>query len=969
MKNFMTLTRSLRRAAMCAVLALPLTTACTTIEEYDDSEIKEQIDLIINKIYELEQKMNSEIQALKDMLAGKIMITSVSTDASTGITTVSLSNGSSLSLLPEKDLKSFVTYITLSDGIDYWAYIDEDGKKQLFLDEKGMAIPVVSDVPEVVVKDEQTWLVIGGVEYPLSGNSVFSDYELIKDELTGEVYAVTFTFGDDMSFTVSVEGASGFFFVKPSGWSTVAISDYYVENGLTERVQIDARGVVDYVLQIPDGWRVKEYEDIYMGAKYFDITAPSEDLVRSGVAAADGDLKVVAVLEGGKATVAKLYLSTKPFKEFQVSMGKVNVKMYNGLQKFVYGVTDALWFKESTAFETAQTLLEAYEYPLGYGVSDFDLEDADAEEIAGQALTPGRRYILWAIPAQYFADSDDAGYYLKEGTMEKQEFRHSSVRFEVGNESIKDAHLSMELKGVGSYYASVLPKADFMIEDIVYNLNNPGYYTSRTTPMTYEGSVFEFAGLEAEQATDYVAWFAVANDGWIYSESDVIVCEFATLDLVSGSSVKLSAGEPEVSPTEIEIEVKASGAEKIYYTYMPASDLRNFSSDDDKAAYLFGNGKSVEGESVAAKASDVIEVKPGTDYAFMAVATDPEGKYSEVLTLECKTAPIQYNDIKVSLVLEKNDPGNVVVSVAAEGAVDYLYWIGRVADNVWKSPSYLGGSAAKAQQYMYANASHERFANVMAAYPVVDGKITMTDLTPNTNYVIVAMAKDKDGLYSEAAELRFTPRSVAIGNVVLSSDPEWKAAEPDIEWIPEAFEPTQGMMSGQYSFYVTIPEGFTGYVLGGTDDYLTEGDKTLVLSAEDKILKIIEYVDRPRDSDRLYDEKAWITEGYPHGYELFHHEHGNPLFGNVVIWASEEFHDKVCDCKGSLKTELIRDGESFPITQVRHINDGKPVEVRQPQAMGSKTEVIDKVFVVCQDLDGNCYEPFEIDVPVELFNK
>ena len=174
----------------------------------------------------------------------------------------------------------------------------------------------------------------------------------------------------------------------------------------------------------------------------------------------------------------------------------------------------------------------------------------------------------------------------------------------------------------------------------------------------------------------------------------------------------------------------------------------------------------------------------------MAVATDPEGKYSEVLTLECKTAPIQYNDIKVSLVLEKNDPGNVVVSVAAEGAVDYLYWIGRVADNVWKSPSYLGGSAAKAQQYMYANASHERFANVKAAYPVVDGKITMTDLTPNTNYVIVAMAKDKDGLYSEAAELRFTPRSVAIGNVVLSSDPEWKAAEPVIEWIPEAFEPT-----------------------------------------------------------------------------------------------------------------------------------------------------------------------------------
>lgn len=953
---------------MCAVLAFPFATACTTIEEYDDSEIKEQIELIINKIYELEQKMNSEIQALKDMLAGKIMITSVST-GSDGVTTVELSNGSSLTLLPEKDLKSFVTYITLSDGIDYWAYIDENGKKQLFLDENDKAIPVISDVPEVIVKDDQTWIVIGGVEYPLSGNSVFSDYELIKDELTGEVYAVTFTFGEDMSFTVSVEGASGFFFVKPSGWSTVAISDYYVANGLTERVQVDARGVVDYVLQIPDGWRVKEYEDIYMGAKYFDITAPTADHVRSGVAAADGDLKVVAVLEGGKATVAKLYLTTNPFKEFNVSLGNVDIKMYNGLQKFVYGVTDASKFKESTILETAKTLLEAYEYPIGYGVSDFDLEGVSASEIAGQALTAGRKYTLWAIPALYNADADDSGYYLKEGTIVNCEFRHTSVKFEVSNASNNDAHLSMDLKGVGSYYVSVVPKADFMIEDVVYNLNNPGYYTSKTSPMTYEGSVFEFAGVEAEQATEYVAWFAVAYDGRTYTEGDVIVCEFATLDLVAGSSVKVTADAPAEYPTEIEIEVKAAGAEKIYYSYMSASDAKTLATEEDRASYLFGNGTVVEAESVVAKASDIIEVKPGTDYVFMAVATDAEGKYSEVLAVECKTSPIEYNDIKVALVLEHNDPGNVVVSVSAEGAVDYLYWIGKVSDNVWKSASYLGGNATKAQQYMYANSGHERFANVKAAYPVVDGEIRMTDLTPNTGYVMVVMAKDKNGLYSEAAELKFTPRAVAIGEVVLSSDPKWEAAKPVVEWIPEAFEPTQGMMSGQYSFTVTIPEGFTGYVLGGTDDYLTEGDRTLELSAEDKILKIIEYVDRPRDSDMLYDEEAWVTLGYPHGYNLFHHEHGNPLFGNVVIWASEEFHDKMCDCKGSLKTEIIRNGESFPLTQVRHINDGKPVEVRQPQAMGSKTEVIDKVFVVCQDLDGNCYEAFDFDVPVELFNQ
>ena len=959
MKNFMTIGKSLRRFALCAAMALPFT-ACTTIEEYDDSEIKEQIDLIINKLYELEQKMNAEIQALKDMLAGKIMITSVTTDSSTGITTVTLTNGSTLELYPQKDLQSFVTYITLSDGVSYWAYIDENGKKQLFLDENGEAIPVISDVPEVVVKDGETYLKIGGVEYPLSGNSVFSDYELVKDELTGEVYAVTFTFGEGMSFTVTVEGACGFYFVRPSGWSTVAIQDYYVSSGMTDRVQVEARGVVDYVLQIPDGWRVKEYEDVYMGALYFDITAPSAELIKNGAAAADGDLKVVAVLEGGKATVAKLYLSTNPFKEFSVSLGKADVKMYNGLQKFVYGVCESNKFNELTMLATAQNLLTAYDYPAGYGVRDSDLVGVSVAEIAGKELVAGTQYVLWAIPAIYYYNNEESGYYLKSGTFVKKTFSYSSVAFEVGNESINDAQLVMELKGVNSYYAGVTPKADFMIEDIVYNLNNPGYYTAKTSPMTYEGSVFEFAGVEAQKATEYVAWIVVAEDDKTYVEADVVISEFATLDLVAGSSVKVVADNVKESSSDIEVSMTATGAQSIYYSFLTKSDAAKYATEEDKAAYLLGKGVAVKGESAVAKASDLLEVKPDTDYAFWAVASDASGKYGAVTMLECKTKVLAYNNIKVSLTLESNDPGNVVIGVAAEGAVDYLYWIGRTADNMWKSPSFLGGSAEKAQQYMSANAGHERFANVKSSYPVVNGKITLTDLTAETNYVIVMMALDKDGLYSNAVELKFKTRSKAIGNVVLSSDSKWEAARPTVEWHTNTFEAASGWMSGSYAFSVTVPDGFTGYVLAGTDDYLTLGDSSLKLTPEEKIIKIIEYVDKPRDSEILLDEELWL-------WDLYHHEHGNPLFGNVVIWASQEFHDKMCHSDGHNKHEGYFNGVLQPVTQVIHINDGNPVEVRQPQAVGDKTKVVDKVFVVCQDLDGNCYEAFVFDVPYEYF--
>ena len=60
-------------------------------------------------------------------------------------------------------------------------------------------------------------------------------------------------------------------------------------------------------------------------------------------------------------------------------------------------------------------------------------------------------------------------------------------------------------------------------------------------------------------------------------------------------------------------------------------------------------------------------------------------------------------------------------------------------------------------------------------------------------------------------------------------------------------------------------------------------------------------------------------------------------------------------------------GYDVEVTHQICLNNGVPVEFRQPQAIASTTEIIDKVFVVCQDLDGNCYEPFSIDVPVELF--
>ena len=937
---------------------------------YDDSKIWDQLDKITNKVFELEEKLNDEIGALKAMMEGKLLISSVSTDAATGVTTLTLSNGHELKLYPEADMSTFLTYYVNSAGIKHWAYINEEGKITPFYDKEGGLIPIDSSFPSVEVNDEgDTVLIIGGKEYPLSGNSVFSDYELITDELTGEVYAVSFTFGEDMSFTVTVDSACGFFFVQPTGgFGTSMISNYYVANGLTERVQIEARGVVDYVLQIPDGWRVKESEDVFGGEKikYFNITAPSKELVGSGVAVAEGELKVVAVLEGGKATVAKLYVSSVPFSEFGVSLGKANIKMYNGLQKFIYGVSAKADYDEAAVFDVAKGLLDVYDFPKGYGRSDGDLMDEAVADILGEEPVAGQEYVLWAIPALYDIDAEDNPYYLKEGTVETYSFKYNSVEFSVSGASFRDAVLTMDLKGIDAYYAEVLPKSEFMLDDMLFALNN-SFYDPMTEPMTYKGSVFEFGNVTATPATEYVAWIAVAEEGKTYTEADLVVCEFATLDLVAGGSVKVVAGKPSATPTSVTVPLTAEGAENIYYTFVKPSAASGFADDQARAKHLFDNGILVSAQSVEANSYDVLSnQKPETALVLMAVATDSQGKYGEVLVFDCATSVIEYNDMKVKLALEMNDPKNVVVSISTEGGEpeSYLYWVGKTSENTWKSSMYLGGSAETAQVYMYLNPQNTRFTSVAEKYPIVDGTITMTDLSLKTDYVVVAMAKDKDGVYSKSEVLNFTTRSIALGNLVLASDSKWEAAKPVVNWLDHYFIASTAQLGGAYGFNVTVPTGFTAYVLAATDSYLNEGDDELVLSAEDKITKIIEYVDKPRDWHiTTSDDWEW-----PHiGYEHYHSEHGAPLWGNSIIWASQEYHDSVCDCGGNYVEQKDINGYIVDVTHLIDINDGKPVEFRQPQAIASTESVVDKVFIVCRDLEGNCYEPFVYDVPVEKF--
>ncbi len=970
MVNLTAIGKSFRRLLCLAAVAFPMAVSC---DKYDDSELREKINELVDMVFNLEQKLNSEIKTLSDMIKGDIHISNIETSED-GVTTITFSNNETITLFSKKDLKSCITYIN-DDGVYYWAYFDEDGKKVSLLDKDGMSIPVTSELPKVIVKDEETYLVIGGVEYPLSGNSVFSDYELIKDQYTEEVYAVTFTFGEGMTFTVSVNGASGFHFVIPGMVATV-IEDFYIGAGMTQKVKIDARGVVDYLLQIPDGWRVKETEDSFMGERYLSITAPSETMMETGVAAAEGELKAVAVLEGGKATVSKLYLSTEPFKEVSVSLDGATVRKYNGLQKFVYGLVKTSDYDETVLFNEAKGLLDKYDYPKGFGMSDYDFTSLSLAEILGEDLVPKTNYTFWALPVLY-DESGEGSYYVEEGTFWKATAKFTALEFEVKDPKFRDANLFLTVDGSDAYYAGMSKKSEFYLDDVPMLINNGTY--EQKTELTYNGSLFTFFGETAEPDTEYVAWLVLAEEGKTYTSADVIVKEFATSGYTyNADAVKVVADPITAEALEITAKLTAEGAEKLYYAYVLPNIAKRYDTAEKRFQYLLDNGKSADAPVFEAKASEYgAKMAPEKKFVLFAVATNSNGEYNDVLAIDCETTPIPHNDLKVNISMALNSPKKVELNISTEGgeAVEYLYWIGKTSDSFWKSSTYLGGSAESANVYMQMNSDDSRFKNTSEKYPIVNGKITMTDHQVDEPYVIVAMVKDKDGVYSYATEFKFTPNIANIGNVVLSTDDKYAAAEPEVTFIQDLFDPNFGDY-GYYAYNIKVPVGFTAYVLSGTDAFFESMDMTV----EEMILEIIKYVDARKDDTVIIDPAKDQELGYPHGWAVTSYKHGSPANGKFVLWASKEFHDSVCtyndgeNCGGNYTEEVYREDNKDNMVQLPwenkiNINDGSETFVAMPYGVSDKTQVVNKVFVVCQDQNYNCYEPFVFDVPYEYFIK
>lgn len=1047
MKNW---TNLLFRSAICLVLATASFTSC-----YNDDALWDKIYDLEYRLDSLQQNLNDQATAMNALIKNKTSIKACVRNPD-GSYVIELADGTKFTVMPEgAEFSSLVSCVTI-DGKQYWATYDQNGNLNALVGASGKKIPMENDI-KVEILEGKYVLVINGEQFVTGYDAeevvqVFSSCTPLKDA-SEQVYAVKFTMGDGWEITVAVDGYKGVIF-KLSDLNTTVLSEYFVDYGTTQSFLMETQGVVDYIMQIPDGWRVEEKVQEATGELYVHITAPSKETVAMGAGVVAGDLKVVSVVEGGKAAVTKLTLSADPFKTYNVSSLKAVVDVYTGIQKFVYGFMLSPDFDEDQVVANITTsLTDAAELPQGYYLSEVAI-DKTYKEIYPE-LVEGGDYVFWVVPVLYEVGGNDnpGGYFVKKEMIRTYYMVPTSLNMELGAVTLLDATIKVEARGIKSVFAGLTPKTENTIEEIVYQINN-GVYDPIPAEglLPYEGPVSQYPEKDfpayMDPATSYVAWVVVVEDEKTeYVASDVIYKEFTTLSIQEGGSLAVTAGTPVVDASSISYPVSCEDAAMIYYAYLDSATGSRYSgesmSNTTKWNQLLkaATFQSVRGSSAEAAVDGLL---PETEMWLYVAPVGHDGLYGKVTCEPVSTKGVTFNNLAVTVETVEVLAKDATFKITTDGDVeDYVYWVGKNSDPFWVLPEFCGSDLTQASKYIAANPDADQVVAAMKQHGKIadDGTLVLKELEITKEYVLLVLAKDASGNYSLCTTTNgykhFKTEAIDFGDdFTAANTPKWievkKMIENGIEWHKNEFHGGKGQGQGfaSYAFSINIPAGLTAYIScfqtyaevsgGSLADIMVEleeecTDKTSV----GKYVIDPETGEAPRHPD-WYDDKGKLIQGSQvNVYTMY--VHGNPEDGQVTFFAADAHGEVHCPTWADGKCsnyeyflEEIRKMKSYDYWReyiidfgnysyngdpyheysrilkdeakidelakkyveiysyyyadaepLLFINNGQPLKISNRQAMGvdETGKVLDRVYVMLKDLDGNYFEPMTIEVP------
>lgn len=773
------------------VLTAMVAVSCT--EPYDDTQIRQEIADLYEKVSKLEEKLNSEVTALKALIDEKTVVASA-TKNNDGSWEILLTSGEKITVYPQYQPEPQAPEVNngcvtvIKDGdVYYWAQI-VDGKAVAITDAAGNKIPVAhSATPQFRVNPAT-----GDVELSVDGGHTWVVVEKAEQEETPEPTCI-FTGVVDGESSIDFTLASGEVISVPKAETIdfgVQAGKTFVTPGQSVDVALKAENIDDLtVIAKPEGWKTS------ISGKTLTVTAPAQEKLDAGEAELEGLVKIHAAGGDGKCMVGKLMVSASTASVLLEVVGE-NVTLYNNTGLRWSGVSYGIATYEEFNAEAIAKAKNNYE------LMAYELYDTQAtvsvkqmyNEMIAQVYDPasyvdvptGTSYVIWALAG---SDAWDHVYSADEVVYTVYTPAFLNV------ESTAVTFNSVEISAVGGGYAGYIvgvvaaasaEEAKMQIENSFGNWQMGwGMFGAELKELNYKGDILGFGDAYYPAVypnTTYVVYILPLVDGKAESEylvSDLKTYSFSTPNIEAGGSATLAFEALETTYSNIEVAIKGSeNTTMIYSVFATADEFAAYKTDEELIQYVIEYNSAYNMMAIGKESTAYISsLNPGDAATVLAFAVDTEGKYSKLYKQEFKTNTLAYNTMKVNVdaAASKVDVTTASIKVSTEGGtpVSYRYIAVDTTGYSWKDEA-----TTETQLALDSNWN----VKTIAVADVVDGYINLDDLTTNNQYAFGIVAIDAEGNPSHATFHYFTP-SLPEYPIIRSTNEAYAAMVPTVESV------------------------------------------------------------------------------------------------------------------------------------------------------------------------------------------
>ena len=302
-------TFNLFRRLSVRIIAAVLLTFTFTFCSYDDSELRNSMQELQDRIEYLEKMSESfqdDLNSLKtiiEKIQSEVTIDNVVDNGDSY--TINFSDGTSVTISDGKDgidgtngtdgtTPPSITIIE-ENGVYYWAYEHPDGTIAFITDEDGNKMPVTGQAPQVRINpDSGNWEIStdGGITWEDTGMPSAGENESIFKDISIEEGILTIELLDGTVLHLPLTEGLSFSFD----------SDDPLEfsNGETIAAGYTMTGAVNTSISKPDGWKVRFVEN------RIEITAPAAE---NTFAETEGTVSVIALSASGLSAFDEIAVS------------------------------------------------------------------------------------------------------------------------------------------------------------------------------------------------------------------------------------------------------------------------------------------------------------------------------------------------------------------------------------------------------------------------------------------------------------------------------------------------------------------------------------------------------------------------------------------------------------------------------------------------------------------------------------